>query len=361
MKKIFMMVYSEIDKDARVLRAAKALSKTYEVYLYSVGSIDIEHIHFIPVSKVDKPVGKKAQLRFITGAMLECKRIKPDIIYGHDLFSAVPLVLYKTVANNKIKYIYDAHELFCEEELSRYDFISRLQYLFERKAIKKSDLVICASNKRAEIMQDRLGLKILPTVIRNISYLSINIIDEFTGKYNDFFEREGFSIVYAGGMLAGRRLDDLIEAVNKLGKQYKLLLVGNGPDFKRLQDKIRMIGNENIIISEGIPYSKLGNLLIHFDAGYLYYPNDSLNNRYCAPNKVFEYASIGLPIIGNKNISLIEEIESNNIGVCEDDFEKAIIILKDKYELIKKSIALFVKNNSLELEMKKLEEAVGEL
>ena len=68
----------------------------------------------------------------------------------------------------------------------------------------------------------------------------------------------------------------------------------------------------------------------------------NLNNLYCAPNKVWEYAGFGIPFIANNSISLtdlaihrklgvtcswiVKSISSNIIFLCNNDFyEKSAI------------------------------------
>ena len=216
MKKIFMMVYNDITKDARVMRSAEALSKEYEVYLYAIGTTDIERVTSIPVKNCGTIGGMKAYAKFIIGSIKEVLKIKPDMVYGHDIFSAVPLVFLKKIFFKKCKYLYDAHELFILEENKKYAFFDRLQYKFEGKAIKTADKVFCAEAQRAEKMVEYHGLKETPSVIRNISYLPEVSDDSFKAEHSEFFDIEAKAVVYAGGMLAGRKLDKLVEAFPKI-------------------------------------------------------------------------------------------------------------------------------------------------
>lgn len=352
-KKVFMMVYNDIHKDARVMRAALALSRDFMVYLYAVGSLKEEGIISIPVANCRAIGGVKANIKFIFGAVKTCKKIKPDIVYGHDIFSAIPLMLLKALSR-KYKVIYDAHELFLRQPEKQYPLIDRMQYWFEAKAIKKADLVICAQKQRAKIMQEYHGLGAEPLVVRNISYLPVAKDEVQEENFQMFFDIPAFSVIYAGGMLAGRRLDALIQAIDNAGEEYKLMLVGDGPDYSRLEKIIAQRNNPNIIIRHGVPYAQLHGLLSRFDAGYLYYSTDDVNNLYCAPNKIYEYASIHLPIIANENPTVMDEVRSFGIGVCNNDIEAAIKEIRHNKSAIVSNMPKFMEMNSQQDEQIKL-------
>ncbi|MBP3360159.1 MAG: glycosyltransferase [Clostridia bacterium] len=357
MKKIFMMVYNDISTDARVMRAAQALCSRYEVYLYAVGRPEGLDVKSIPVKNCSSIGGKLNNLRFILGAVTNCLKIKPDIVYGHDIFSAIPLVILRLL-NKKSKYVYDAHELFIKHKEVKYPLLDRIQFFFEARAVKTSDMVICALRQRGEIMMKYHKLDKPPVEIKNISYLPDAEYKAFTDKFESFFKTESFKIIYAGGILPGRRLDKLIKAVNELGKGYSLMIVGNGPDYERIKHLAEETGNNNIIVTGSVPYRKLSAVLKNFNAGYLYYPTDNDNNLYCAPNKIYEYAGVDLPIISNENPTVMSMFNEYKIGVCNDNITEAIKYVEQFRNDLLCNMEAFRNNNTLKGEEEKLAEAM---
>lgn len=356
MKSIFMIVYNKIENDARVQRAAISLSCNYVVYLFSIGKMDNEKIISLPSKSCESLGGIRTYLRFVIECIICAKKHKPDIIYAHDIFAALPLLLLKLLRVANI-YIYDAHELFIKQKNRKLRFDDCLLYSIESRAIKSSNLVICANEKRSEIMKSYHKLSTKPVVVRNISYFpSINkhMSPEIYEQCKDFFNIPAFFVVYAGGMLHGRKLEILIDVIHKLGSEYKLLLVGNGPAYKSLKERIDFLNNVNIKIINAVPYDDLAPILKKADAGYMFYPVDTLNNIYCAPNKIFEYASAGLPIISNLNPSVKQYIDQSNIGCCDDNLSDAIYYVKNNKSVLKKNIEIFLANNKQENEAKKL-------
>jgi glycosyltransferase involved in cell wall biosynthesis len=68
------------------------------------------------------------------------------------------------------------------------------------------------------------------------------------------------------------------------------------------------------------------------DVGIVTYPFHGLNNVYCAPNKVFEYAQAGVPIVATDQPPLRRLVEGYSIGELvgerQDPGELAAVIQK---------------------------------
>lgn len=146
MKTIFMIVYNQIENDARVQRAAISLSNNYVVNLFSVGELDSSKVKSIPSKSCKSIGGIITYIKFVVECIICAIKYKPDIIYAHDIFAALPLLVlkYLKIAN---KYIYDAHELFIKQKNIKLTLDGNLLYFIEGRAIKSSDLVICAHEK----------------------------------------------------------------------------------------------------------------------------------------------------------------------------------------------------------------------
>jgi len=360
MKRMLMFVYNDLNTDARVQRAAGALSEIVELEVLSVGNeyssskyrtINIKALacsntikYFVVLKKI---------VRYLKGK-------KYDILYAHDFSSALP-ALYMKCFNKCDKLIYDAHELFIPQNGIRFSLRDKFFYWFERKLIKKADLIICAQEKRGDIMVDHYGLKSKPVTIRNISKLpqtKLPLELELQKKCNDFFVKKGTTIVYAGAMIMDRKLDELISNVSKLGEGYKLLFVGGGSDKERLQNIAQKYPLMNCCFLGNVPYIHLSKMLKQCDIGYLYYPVDKLNNIYCASNKIYEYASINLPIVANENPTVQEIFDKCEIGICSNNIQIAIETIVTDIDKYKSNCSIFDIKNSWEKESELLINAV---
>lgn len=348
-KKILMYVYGDISTDARVQRAANALADDFELNLVNTNfGKTIKHPNFNLIQQNTN--SKFALLNYWSTVRQTVKLLKserPDIFYAHDYYSAW---IAKKMLSHKYckKIVYDAHELIIPEEGKTFSLRQKLFYYFEKSIIKKVDLLICASSERAKIMVDHYALKSSPNPIRNISQLTINN-DEETNKIVDslevFFAKPGYTIVYAGVVNKSRKIDELVDSVGQLAPSCKLLVVGGGDFLEGLKMIAAKYPNMESAFTGKVPYKALGAILSKCDVGFIYYPCDTLNNIYCASNKIYEYASVGLPILSNDNPTVKFEVEKYGIGISSNDFVSGIREIIQDIDLHKVKCSIFDLNN----------------
>lgn len=342
-----MYVYGDITTDARVNRAATALASDFEVILISTYSgKEVKDSCYKNTLVGNGGIGMKNLFKNIYSAYKIVKSEKPEIVYCHDYYSA--LLAFLILDKKYCKHIvYDAHELIIPEPCVK-DRRLRFFYLFEKLIIKKVDKVFCASQERGEFMRKHYGLDSIPTPIRNISQLSI-FEDENTCEIlqslEDFFSKPGLTVVYAGVVTRNRRITELAYAVSALAPKYKMLIIGKGDAV----DELKAIASTNshmcVAFTGVIPYKSLGSILNRCDIGFVYYPTDTLNNTYCASNKVYEYASISLPMISNTNPTIQSELIANHIGVSSENFVEAINEVCEDLEGYKKACDDYTSKN----------------
>ena len=65
----------------------------------------------------------------------------------------------------------------------------------------------------------------------------------------------------------------------------------------------------------------------HADVAYISYiaQNGSINAVFCAPNKVYEFAGFGVPMLCNDNPGLKYTVEHNRMGICVPELTTAEI------------------------------------
>ena len=79
-----------------------------------------------------------------------------------------------------------------------------------------------------------------------------------------------------------------------------------------------------------------------------------LNILYCAPNKIYEYAGYGVPMIGTDVLGLKQPFEKYNIGVCCKDLSPQTVAKKIAYvdlhhETMRKNCRKFYDDTDLDL------------
>lgn len=362
MKKLVMFVYSDIKTDARVMRTVKALKNTYELTLLATTTnrkaSDLEGYEFIDV--VDRKITNPL-LRYmdcLKKVFKLIRMIKPDIVYGHDYYAAPVVALGK----KRISYIYDAHELYVADKNSSKR--EKVCCLFEKKAIENSELVVCASNRRRNIMKEIYSTKREIVVVDNISLLPRNTLSETTLQKAQILDKflcdDRKTVVYCGALIKARKVENLIYAAKQLEDKIKVLIIGGGEEKSRLQEIQATENVNNCLFLDSVPYKDIWALISRCDIGYLYYENDTLNNKNCAPNKIYEYASAGLPMIANNNPGLKDVFVAHNIGAASEDTCEAIIQVINEYDKYKENLSGFLSDCSWEKECKRLLIAIRE-
>ena len=176
--------------------------------------------------------------------------------------------------------------------------------------VRKTKKVVCCEYNRAQITKGIFDLKQLPYILPNKAYMYYedlenvpNDIREFLSSFLPKLEGKRVILYHEVFMERQRRLEEFCEAIQDMPDNYVLLAMGKGSEYyENLKMKYQ---SEKIIF---IPFIRPPfHLLVTQKAsiGVLtYFPNPKnisfvINPLYCAPNKIFEYARYGIPMISN--------------------------------------------------------------
>lgn len=123
------------------------------------------------------------------------------------------------------------------------------------------------------------------------------------------------SILYQGSIVADRDLSLLATALKTMDSDYYLVLSGHTEkgNIERLQslyDRVLYLGN--------LPAPAHLELTSHATICVAYYKDNCINNRYCAPNKIYEYAGCGVPMLCNDIPGLTETVGKAGAAECVD-------------------------------------------
>jgi glycosyltransferase involved in cell wall biosynthesis len=190
-----------------------------------------------------------------------------------------------------------------------------------KKMVKNASKVIVPEYARSAIVQACAGLADLPYVIPNKPYefneadiyLENNPLEKIVKQVHD---KKKLIILYSGIFLRERKLDTILEAVNDLKDKYEMVLAGRESDYlKELLIKypdVKYLGFT-------VPPKHLSIIKLA-DIGILTYVADSgsINPVFCAPNKIWEYAKYGIPMLCNDIPGLKYTVEYYRTGYCCD-------------------------------------------
>lgn len=169
--------------------------------------------------------------------------------------------------------------------------------------------VVCEYN-RAWISRNSFNLKETPIVLPNKPFKhphQRNIANDLLNPSTDKI------ILYQGIITRERNLEGMCKAISSL-QGFKLVFMGSKTDYyeelKAKYSNIEYIG----FVKSPQHLSVTSNAYI----GLVTYEPQDINCIYCAPNKIWEYAGFGIPMIANDIPGLVYSVGASGCGVCTD-------------------------------------------
>jgi glycosyltransferase involved in cell wall biosynthesis len=210
------------------------------------------------------------------------------------------------------------NSIFINHYLEMYEN-SRFYKWIISKSIKKSFKVVLPEENRSAIFQSIYNLNTLPSVLPNKPYI---IFDKKIGlqyvKNNCFELYDAISkgkkiILYQGNLSNDRNLIPFIKAFSFL-EEYVFVIMGK--DYGQLKKYINVSSRIIYVKEKYSPEHLYVTSVAHI--GILMYNPTSLNQIFCAPNKIFEYGGYGIPMIGNRIPGLVGPFRNFTAGeVCD--------------------------------------------
>jgi glycosyltransferase involved in cell wall biosynthesis len=216
----------------------------------------------------------------------------------------------------KSKLIYDAHELETETN-GVVGIRKKVGKWVERALIGKVDMTIVVSESIADWYVNAYKIR-RPTVVLNVPHARAlnkkNIFRQQFGIRND-----QVILLYQGGLDAGRGVQLILDAFKARRDDYIVVIfMGYGP----LQSAIQLASSrhKNIYFHPAVAPQVVLEYTASADLGIHVIQNTCLNHNYCMPNKLFEYAMAGLPVLVSNMKDMSELVAKNQMGSVISDF-----------------------------------------
>lgn len=316
-----MLVSNDVRHDARVQREATTLSSRYRVTVFGLdrgtpyerdNGFQVRLIH-VPARELrHRPGGLlAAYLQFAARAVASIRRHRPDVLHAHDLDALIPSAI--VAARLKVPLIYDAHELYAEQS-GRGPAARRFLRTLEDIAMRHADAIIAANESRADVMWHEYRTPMRPVVVLNCPMARHERIvsDGRLRRYvADHGRRWDRIVIYQGGFPDDRHLRELARAAAGLPLNAGVVFVGAGP----AADVVRSEGRDRVLLHPLVAVDELLPFIADGDVGVVTYANTCRNNYLCAPNKLFDYAQVGMPIAVGDLPELVRIVATFDAGV----------------------------------------------
>jgi glycosyltransferase involved in cell wall biosynthesis len=239
------------------------------------------------------------------------KKYETVYIYSFELFIIWAAIIFK---KPKDKIIYHQFELVDQAELNVLDrfCINRI-----KKNISRVDFSIFP-----ELNRKLYFTRFLNKFNENQFYVLPNTNNN--SPIDFLANNDKIIIAHIGALDLDTFITNLLETIINLPeKHFEFWFVGR--ISKDIKNMLADIPNKNVKIIDQLPHNLLQDLYQKIDIGLILYKDSTLNTKFCAPNKLYEYWSFGIPIIGH----ILPGLES----VVKYDIQGYLINMNDSNQL----------------------------
>ena len=220
--------------------------------------------------------------------------------------------------------VYDAHELESQKN-SQSAFESELTFWLEKVAWRKIKLFFSVSPAILMWYNLKFGKK------NSALILNTPQVDSSKEKKRSFKTKEKkyfhnrFNIakqrrifVYLGHLFLGRGIEILIQVFKKQNIKSHLVFIGSNDTVGAR----KLAGvSEKIHFHPPVSHDKVVNICRHADYGFCLIQDVSLSDRLSLPNKLFEYAFSGIPVVASRLPEITRFVQKYRLGVCVNPCE----------------------------------------
>jgi glycosyltransferase involved in cell wall biosynthesis len=218
-------------------------------------------------------------------------RTSPAVVHANDYDTMWVGIAAKLLRGSRL--VYDSHELWADRGRPEWrSWLIACEWLFVRLA----DVTVTVSPGCAEVMADRYRVP-RPVVVRNVP----DRIVQQPAQLEGLRAGEPPLAVYVGGLAPGRGIEQAIRAL-ALVPELRLRFMGYGSDEYRARLDARAAA---VDVADRIEYrppvepAAVARTIASADMGLALIEPTCLSYRMSLPNKLFEYITAGLPIVGS--------------------------------------------------------------
>ncbi len=318
MKNVNLHIYpSDMVHENRIFKQARFISKNYDfekiilLGIWKEGTSKNQllenKIHIKRISLLNIQNRSILYLYYFIYSLVFILFNRPSLVNIHSL-EFLPVVFIAKIF--KIKIIYDPHELETEKSNLK-GLRKKLSKWLEYLLIKKVDHIFVVSENIADWYEKTYSIT-RPIVLLNAP--RAKHIDKTSYFKNTFHLRDDqIIILYQGVLGAARGVEILLETFKK-NKNDKIVIIFMG--YGELETEIQSVSKsyKNIFFHKAVPTDTVLKYTASADIGIALIQNTCLSYNFCMPNKLFEYAMAGLPVIVSNVKEMSAFVKKNQMG-----------------------------------------------
>lgn len=172
-------------------------------------------------------------------------------------------------------------------------------------------------------------------------------------------------IGHVGNIGPNHYLETFLQCIDALKDNSNVYFVVVGNFAAVARKAFEEVENPRMILLDAIPHSELPSVYVRIDLGLILYKGIDRNFEFCAPNKLYEYWSHGIPVVAHPLRGLQSVFMDNRQGMLVNlespgDLEKLVRSAERLTEASKMSLLQFFDSKlSIERCLKELESKLG--
>jgi glycosyltransferase involved in cell wall biosynthesis len=247
---------------------------------------------------------------------------RPDVLHAHDSNALLPVA--RAAHRLGVPFIYDAHDLWTG-----------------RPRRGRSRLYFAASQLYFRMLETRLlprasaHLTVSPPIARHLERAyrlpQVTLVPNYppadaSGERRELRSLPGGEripeaadiILYLGGLMAARGIEQLVRAMPELSGAHLVLLGGGAlaPAIRALAGRLGV--GDRVHLLAPVPSGEVVAYAASASIGVSPIIPSCLNYLYSLPNKLFQYMAAGIPVVASDFAQVREVVDGSDAGITVD-------------------------------------------